>query len=70
MSCTLLKSPCGCALLVPLCAGFVCTVLPVPRIALGLMCGCMFATALAGCIAIRGGIRRRTGVACLGLAFS
>ena len=42
-----------CALLVPFCAGFACTTLPGARIALRAMCGCIYATAIAGCIAIK-----------------
>ena len=42
-----------CALLFPLCAGFACTALPGARIALRVMCGCIYATAIAGFIAIQ-----------------
>ena len=42
-----------CALLAPFFVGFVCTVLSSARVALAVMCGCVFATTLAGCIAIK-----------------
>jgi len=40
------------ALAAPLCIGLLCTILPTARIALGVMCGCVLATALAGFFAI------------------
>ena len=40
------------SLLIPFVLGFACTLLPSARIALGAMCCCVLATAIAGCVAI------------------